>query len=494
MVKSVIVVGGGSAGWITANLLNTYIKRSGRQISLTVVESPDIPTIGVGEATVPTIRRTLQTIGLSEQDVLLSADATFKSLIRFSDWNLGETYDHPFDRRPRPHTDAAANFWTAQYGKPFDKTFSVLSNLSDDNLSPKHPKAPQYQGHFPYAYHLDAIKLALRLAEHGRQNGIQHKLCQIKKVHLSEDGAIDTLTTDKDETLKADLYVDCTGFRSLLLGDTLGVKARNYGKYLLCDRAVAMQVPYDVWKPSKILPYTKATARDFGWQWDINLQTRRGTGYVYSSAFLSETYAEAALRSFEGAHCKDIPARHIKYESAKRDVSWFKNCVAIGLSDGFLEPLESSGLYFIEIAAQAVGIMLDDYCVTPDATRNHFNRVINDLYEEILSFINLHYVISNRRDTEFWRAATAPEAFVDDLKDKIEVWKNRSPNQLDFGGAQRLFSQDSFEFILHGMNWVNPAPKMPAPAMPDMAPVLKKNRSELPDHDAFLDLLKPLRK
>lgn len=490
MVQSILVVGGGSAGWITANLLNTYVKRSGRPTKITLVESPEVPIIGVGEATVPTIRRTLSVIGLSEQDVLTSADATFKSLIRFKDWNLGETYDHPFDRRPRPQTDGAANFWTAQYGKPFDKAFSPLSVLADENIAPKPLRAPQYMGHFPYAYHLDAVKLALKLAEFGRENGIAHTFGHVSKVNMSPEGMIESVDTDKGETLKADLFVDCTGFKSLLLGETLGVPQRHYGKYLLCDRAVTMQVPYDVWRPAKILPYTKATARDYGWQWDINLQTRRGTGYVYSSAFLSETDAEAALRKYEGPHSKDIPARHIRYSSSKREVSWKKNCVAIGLSDGFLEPLESSGLYFIEIAVQAVGIMLDDYRVAPDATTRHFNGIVNDLYEEILSFINLHYVISNRRDTEFWRAATAPEAVVDDLKDKIEIWKHRSPNQLDFGGAQRLFAQDSFEFILHGMNWVNPAPSRPFNP-PNLSQILEKSRKELPDHETFLNLLKP---
>jgi tryptophan halogenase len=216
MVQSILVVGGGSAGWITANLLNAHIRRAGRPTTVTLVESPDIPTIGVGEATVPTIRRTLSDIGLPEQDLLVSAEATFKTLIRFRDWNPGESYDHPFDRRQRPHTDAAVRGWTVQNGQAFDRAFSALTQLADFNIAPKSPHAPQYRGNFPYAYHLDAIKLAKRLSEFGQARGIRHKLANITDVKVSPEGLISSVETDQGETLTADLYVDCTGFRSAL--------------------------------------------------------------------------------------------------------------------------------------------------------------------------------------------------------------------------------------------------------------------------------------
>lgn len=489
MIESILVVGGGSAGWITANLLNAHIRRAGRKTRILLVESPDIPTIGVGEATVPTIRRTMNDIGLPEQDLLTSAEATFKTLIRFNDWNPGESYDHPFDRRQRPATDAAVRDWSAQNGLPFDRSFSALSQLADENIAPKSPHQPQYRGNFPYAYHLDAIKLAGRLSEFGRERGIAHKLCNITRVNVSPEGLISSLMTDQGEELTADLYVDCTGFRSALLGQALGVKSHSFAKYLLCDRAVTMRVPYDVHKPEQIRTYTMATAREAGWQWDINLQTRRGLGYVYSSAFLSDDEAETALRQSEGPHTDGLEARHIRFSSSKREVSWKGNCVAVGLSDGFLEPLESSGLYFIEFAGLAIATMLEDYAVAPDATIHHYNRITRELFDEILGFINLHYVLSKRRDTPFWRAATADEAILDDLRDRIELWKHRSPTQFDFPGADRLFAQDSYEFILHGMKHVN-GPVSGLPRVPDYGPVLAKARAELPKHEAFLELVR----
>ncbi|KCZ92331.1 tryptophan halogenase family protein [Hyphomonas johnsonii] len=488
MVKSIVVVGGGSAGWITANLLNAHCRRAGRQTQITLVESPDIPTIGVGEATVPSIRRTLSDIGLPEQELLISAEATFKTLIRYKNWNLGDSYDHPFDRRRRPLTDGAVRRWTAQNNLPFDRSFSALSQLADNHISPKSPRQPQYQGAFPYAYHLDAIKLANRLASFGRERGIQHKLCKVTDVKVSPEGLISAVHTDQGEALTADLYVDCTGFRAALLGGGLGVKMKSFAKHLLCNRAVTMRIPYEVYKPERIVTYTQAIARDHGWQWDINLQTRRGIGYVYSSDFLSEDAAETALRQNEGPHSDGLEARHIRFTSGKRLVSWKGNCVAVGLADGFLEPLESSGLYLVEFAGRAIATMLDDFATAPQATARYYNRIVDELYDEILGFLNLHYVTSKRRDTPFWQAVTADDAILDDLRDRLELWKRRSPTEFDFPGADRLFAQDSYEFILHGMKYVD-GPVSGAPAVPDMSALISKSRSELPDHEAILALV-----
>jgi tryptophan 7-halogenase len=489
MVQSIVVVGGGSAGWITANLLNAHCQRAGRKTQITLVESPDVPTIGVGEATVPTIRRTLNDIGLPEQDVLTSAEATFKTLIRFKDWNLGESYDHPFDRRRRPQTDSVVGRWTAQNNLPFDQSFSALAQLADHNIAPKSPRHPQYQGSFPYAYHLDAIKLANRLAAFGSERGIVHTLANVTDVTVSSEGLIESVQTDRGDTLTADLYVDCTGFRSTLLGGALGVKMKSFAKYLLCDRAVTMRIPYDVHTPPRILTYTQATARDAGWQWDINLQNRRGIGYVYSSSFLSEDAAEAALRQHEGPHSDMLEARHIRFASGKRQLSWKGNCVAVGLSDGFLEPLESSGLYLIEFAGLAIATMLEDFSAAPQATARYYNRITDELYDEILGFLNLHYVTSKRRDTPFWQAATADGAVLDDLRDRLALWKRRSPTQFDFPGADRLFAQDSYEFVLHGMKYVD-GPVSRQIQVPDMRELIAKSRGELPEHEAFLALVK----
>ena len=421
--------------------------------------------------------------------MLTSAEATFKTLIRFKDWNLGESYDHPFDRRRRPQTDSIVDRWTAQNNLPFDQSFSALSQLADHNIAPKSPRHPQYQGSFPYAYHLDAIKLANRLAAFGSERGIVHTLANVTDVTVSSEGLIESVQTDRGDTLTADLYVDCTGFRSALLGGALGVKMKSFAKYLLCDRAVTMRIPYDVHTPPRILTYTQATARDAGWQWDINLQNRRGIGYVYSSSFLSEDAAEAALRQHEGPHSDMLEARHIRFTSGKRQLSWKGNCVAVGLSDGFLEPLESSGLYLIEFAGLAIATMLEDFSAAPQATARYYNRITDELYDEILGFLNLHYVTSKRRDTPFWQAATADDAVLDDLRDRLALWQRRSPTQFDFPGADRLFAQDSYEFVLHGMKYVD-GPVSGQIQVPDMRELIAKSRGELPEHEAFLALVK----
>jgi tryptophan 7-halogenase len=492
LIDSILIVGGGSAGWITANLLNAILgKRADRKIAITVLESPNIPKIGVGEATVPSIRRTLQLIGLSEKDFMRATDATFKNLIRFDGWNSGVSYDHPFDRRARPDTDDAILAWlrSADAGdNAFAKKFSLLSHIAAAGLAPKATGWPDYGSPFPYAYHLDAIKLALTLAEHGRQNGIAHTLTNVTDVHLDERGHISAVTTDTDETFSADLYIDCTGFRSVLHKQKLGVKRQDFSKYLLCDRAATLRVPYDVYQPGALKPYTTSSARSAGWSWDIALQGRRGLGYVYASAFQSAEDAEAELRALEGPHCDDLPVQHIVFKSGKSQQSWAKNCVAIGLSDGFLEPLESSGLYLIEFAAQALGEMLTFIGDDSAPFVKSFNRQMDGIYAEVLEFLNLHYCLSTRTDTPFWQAVQQREHILDSLAEKLALWKFKPPGDMDFERPLRLFSLQSYEYILFGMG--GRAKVIPRAAsagkMPDLSDAITKSLARLPSHESWL--------
>ncbi|VAW01520.1 Tryptophan halogenase, partial [hydrothermal vent metagenome] len=455
MIRSILIVGGGSAGWITANLLQALLHQSAEQdIQITVLESPDIPKIGVGEATVPSIRRTLQTIGLDEKEFMRATDATFKNLIRFEGWNPGTSYDHPFDRRARPDSDSAIAAWLHRadmMDNGFAKQFSLLSHIANAGLAPKAQGWPGYASPFPYAYHLDAIKLAGMLAEHGRQTGIAHMLANVTDVEVDERGHIAAVRTDTDETCTADLYIDCTGFRSILHKQKLGVKQRDFSQYLLCDRAATMRVPYDIHQPASIKPYTTSSARSAGWSWDIALQGRRGLGYVYASAFQSEADAEAELRALEGPHCNDIAVQHIAFASQKSQASWVGNCIAIGLSDGFLEPLESSGLYLIEFAAQALGEMLPYAKADTTVIAKSFNRQMDGIYDEVLEFLNLHYCLSTRTDTDFWREVQKPEHVLDGLAEKLELWKLKPPGDMDFSSPLQLFSLQSHEYILFGM-------------------------------------------
>ncbi len=492
MIKSILIAGGGSAGWITANLLNAELnQRLHLNVAITLLEAPNIPTIGVGEATVPSIRRTLQTIGVREKDFMAACDATFKNLIRFNDWNIGQSFDHPFDRRVRPETDASVVAWLASGQAPmsFAKSYSLLSNLSDRNYAPKAIGWPDYGSTFPYAYHLDATKLALYLTKFGTKRGITHEKGKITSVDVATSGDILSVTTDQQQIFTADMFVDCTGFRARLVGESLGVKQESFKKNLLCDRAATMRIPYDVYQPDRLRPFTTATARASGWTWDINLRERRGIGYVYASDFLDREDAEAELRRFEGDHARDLPVHHIDFITSKRQRSWTGNCVAIGLADGFLEPLESSGLYMIEFAAHSLAELIPVFDVDRATTIDHFNARTKALYAEVLDYVNLHYVTSTRTDTPFWQAATAKAAMTPSVGANLALWQHKPPSDLDFRQSLSLFSLESHEYLLFGMGLKPQTIGIVAATISDLTEPLEKCYRKLPSHEDWLATL-----
>ncbi len=503
MIKSIIIIGGGSAGWIVANLLNARLNNNkGLPVRITLVESPDIAKIGVGEATVPSIRRTMHTIGVSERDLIRQTNATFKNLIRFQDWNKGEVYDHPFDRRARPDTDKGILAWLSQNQKStneneFAKTFSLLSHISNAGLAPKTFNWPDYQSPFPYAYHLDAIKLAGFLSQYGRNNSINHYLANIKNVKINEQGNITKIEAD-DLSLSADLFIDCTGFASLLAQKALKVKTRDYSDILKCDRAATMRIDYDVYRPETLKPYTIANAMPSGWCWDIGLNNRRGVGYVYSSQYIDKEEAEKALRNKEGAHSDKLDVTHIKFKTYKIKEPWFGNCVAIGLSAGFLEPLESSGLYLIEFAAELLADLLifvkKDLKTDFKALAKSFNQQMDLIFNEILEYVNLHYCLSKRNDSQFWRDVTKPDAILPSIKDKLELWKIKPPSDIDFIYPLRLFSLQSYEFLLFGMNYKprnisNYAGRDYDNKIPDLSEAINRSLEKLPKHEDLISMI-----
>lgn len=493
-VQTILIVGGGSAGWITANLLNAYLNVEGTsRVKITVLESPNIPSVGVGEATVPTIRNTLTKMGIGEEDFMRSTQATFKSSIRFHDWRPGGEFDHPFDRRSREQTNNALQAWLAlgRDGKDFAKQFSLLSHVCDHNLAPKGVGWPDYKSAFPYAYHLDAVKLAHLLTETGLRRGIEHRLATVEAVNLTETGEIESVRTDLGEVLSADLYIDCTGFRARLISE-IEPQIHDYSETLLCDRAVTLQVPYEVYEPAEVRPYTSATARSAGWNWDINLQDRRGVGYVYSSAFLSDEDALEELQTFEGPHACELNARQISFKTFKRHRSWAGNCIAIGLSDCFMEPLESSGLFMIDFSAHLVGELLSHRLGYTPATAGQFNRVTKSLAEEVLDFVSLHYLTSARTDTEFWRRASDPARATTRLRDLLEEWKTRPLNDTDLLSFNRLFSFESYEFLLYGSGYCRPPAPTPLPVFThDISAQVQNCFDKLPPHSVWLEHFKP---
>lgn len=461
----IVIVGGGSAGWITAAMLNAGLSAGARRpYHITLVESARVGRIGVGEATVPTIRRTLARIGVSEPDFVRAAEASFKQAIQFKDWSqIGRAYMHPFDRHQAPGRDLFGLRWLqSDRSSPFADIVSPQPTLALQGYAPKQPESQDFAGALPYAYHLDAEKFADFLRDRCVRQGVSHHVDDVLGAELDHEGAIVALKTASGARLPADLYVDCSGFARLLISEALGARFQSFEQWLLCDRAAAARIPHGAaGDPVRIRPYTTSTALSAGWCWDIGLQTRRGVGYVYSSQFLS---AEEAERELRGLHHigDDTPVRHLNFASGRVDRSWVKNCVAIGLSAGFLEPLESTGLFFVE---EAAGYLLELLPPFGDFTASAevFNRKMVDRYAECLDFINLHYCLTQRRDTPFWREVARPERTSPTLAALLERWERKPPSLLDFTDTQQLFSHHNYEYVLYGMGWAPRALAQPEP-------------------------------
>ncbi|MEM6627436.1 MAG: tryptophan halogenase family protein, partial [Pseudomonadota bacterium] len=455
--SQILVVGGGSAGWIMAAYLNAALNGSGRrEADISLVESARIGRVGVGEATVPTIRHVLQTVGVDERTFLKAADATFKQAIRFDGWLKGgaERYHHPFDRRASGPVDRSALDWLeSDRARDFSEIVSPQPVLAEMGLAPKALGSPDFSSPLPYAYHMDAEAFADHLADVATTAGVTRYIDDVVDIEQREDGDITAVNTKGGLRLEADLFVDCTGFAAILIGKTLGVELEDYSSWLMCDRAVTLRVPYDAHWPGRIRPFTTATARSAGWSWDIALQSRRGVGYVYSSQFISDDDAEAELRAFEGPHTGSLEARRLKFYVGQRKQHWANNVIACGLSSGFIEPLESTGLYLIEYAAVTLAEHFPRRADAMPIMAKRFNAILNQRYEEILDFVNLHYCLTQRSDTAFWREAQNPARVTDRLNAKLDFWRAKLPSGSDFDDHLRLFSHQSYEHILFGMGF-----------------------------------------
>ena len=519
--KRVLIAGGGSAGWTAAAYLNAALNIGGQKVAeISLVESPDVPRIGVGEATIPNINRTLAIIGIDELDFMKAVDATFKASIRFVNWldNKRKFYHHPFSRfGAGPNDDAGRRWLMSDRSVPFMNTMSAQPVLCEMGLAPKVLEKVNLGIPVGYAFHINALKYADYLRDFSTARGVTHTLDHVVDVEVAENGDIAALQTSSGKRLEADLFIDCTGFAALLIEKKLGVKWVDYSQWLLCDRALVMPVPYEVHYPGFVRPHTVATALSAGWVWDIPLQNRRGVGYVHSSAYVSEEEAEREIRAYEGAHAKDLDSRLVYFKVGMREKAWFKNCIAMGLAGGFLEPLESTGLYLNEIATQ----MLTEHFpygddMEPLAFR--FNRIMQNRFYEILDFINMHYCLTRRTDTAFWREVSRPERINDRLRAKLDFWRIKPPSVSDFAdqffpgqadiqlpsggphGDNRcpidtglLWNHHSYEAILYGMDFLRDECRQwygenrPRPAVhKKVLDAINTARDKLPPHDVWL--------
>jgi flavin-dependent dehydrogenase len=458
----IVIVGGGTAGWLTAAYL---AKRLGADrpggARITLIEAPDIATIGVGEGTFPTIRSTLAELGVSEARFLRESSATFKQGVRFVDWERrsqnGKSceYFHPFNLPLRPNGRDLSPYWLldrqAGGAPPFADAVTTQGAVIAAGLAPKRLEDPDFQGPMNYAYHFDAARFADFLRGVAVEAGVTHLKGRVDGVVRDMTGDIASIQAGELGTIEGDLFVDCSGFRALLIGEALGAPFKRVDDVLFNDRALAIQVPYET-PDAPINPYTLATAHEAGWTWDIGLDSRRGVGYVFSSRHTDEARAEQVLRGYVGQAGEGLTPRLLKFQTGYRERQWIGNCVAVGLSAGFFEPLESTGIMLIEVAATMIAEVfpLRDRAAR-DAAARTFNAAMVGRFERIVTFLKLHYCLT-KRDEPYWRDNADPATWPEALRDLLAQWKHRPVSRFDFLVDLETFLPSSYQYILYGMN------------------------------------------
>jgi len=466
-VKSVVIVGGGTAGWLTAGLLAAE-HLPGRQTDFEVilVESPDVSPIGVGEGTWPTMRGSLQAMGISETDFIRECEASFKQGTRFSGWlrGEGEFYYHPFAMPPRFHEIDLARHW-----QPHRKRISYADAVTPQGrtceraLAPKQIATPEYASVLNYGYHLDAGKFSTFLQRHCVDNlNVTHVLDNVVSINAAENGDIESLNMRSGQVIRGDLFIDCTGFAALLLGEHYGVPFVSIQDSLFNDRALAVQVPRNS-DDEPIASTTHSTAQDAGWIWDIALPGRRGVGYVYSSAYTDDQEAEGALRRYitetAGPGVADSSSpRQIHFSPGHRETLWHRNCVAIGLSGGFVEPLEASALVMIEMSAKMLSEQLPRNRSMMDVVAKRFNNKFLYHWQRIIEFLKLHYLLSRRSDSAYWLDNRRSDTVPQELQDSLELWRYQSPGYRDLPQSEELFPAASYRYVLYGMEFETEGP------------------------------------
>jgi tryptophan halogenase len=444
-IGRIVIVGGGTAGWIAAVYLNRFMRVMNGKVIL--VESPTIGTIGVGEATIPTLVHFVRLLGLDEKELMRRCSATYKLAIKFEDWvKDGITYWHPFGICGRVNGLDLFHFWLKrrlEAGSKLDYAdYSAQVRLAEAEKAPW-----PYGGTSPifdaggYAYHLDAAALGDYLRELATGEGVEHLFGTVQDVALDERGNIATIDIGGERRIAGDLFVDATGFHGRLIEQALGDPWIDWTKYMLCDRAVAMPLARDEHFPL----YTLSKALPAGWMWRITLSSRTGNGYVYSSAHLSDDAAIEGLIAQSGLRKpQTADPRLLKIRVGRRQNFWVRNCVSIGLASGFIEPLESTGIHLITKAVRLLVDYLPDRTFS-EALRHAYNAAMAATYDEVRDFIVLHYILG-QRDESFWRdARNVP--LPDTLRESLALYDETGRIQ---NPRLQLFAEPNYFFILAG--------------------------------------------
>ena len=458
----IVVLGGGSAGWITACLM----ARAWGGGHVTVVESPAIGIIGVGEGSTPQLKAFFDLIGVAEADWMPACDATYKLGIRFTGWSERpgyESYFHPFPGPTDLHTEPAFLHNCALARRGFEvpahpDAFFLASRLAAEG------RGPQAGENFPFApsygYHFDAYKLGAFLRSHAAAQGVTHLERLVREVERGADGDVAALVCEGGERIDGDLFVDCSGFAGVIAQQALGERFVSFSDTLFNDRAVVMPTP----RSPDYRPQTEAVAMSAGWRWSIPLTSRIGNGYVYSSSHQSDKDAEAELRAALSLSGSETEARHLRMKVGRVENSWSRNCLSTGLAQGFLEPLEATALHIV-IATALEFISAYEAGNFTDQHQARFNTSIAERIDGIRDYITAHYRLSQRSDTEYWRENATNQNLSEGLKSMMTAWFTHQ----DIAAAneraypQRPYSAASWHCLMAGYGTFPAAEKMQAP-------------------------------
>ena len=431
-IHKYIIAGGGTAGWMAAAMIS---KIMGQQIELILVESDAIGTVGVGEATIPPLLKFNRFLGVNEAEFMRETQATFKLGISFENWkDVGEDYFHSFGHTGKDHwTSGFQHFWLGGRARGLATKFEDYCLEVVAGLEGKFAQLPD--NGLNYAYHLDSSRYAKFLRRIAEENGTIRKEGKIEDVTIDgESGCIRSLTLESGETLNADFFFDCTGFRSVLMGKALNVGYDDWSNYLPCDSAIAVQTK-SVGTPK---PYTRAIAHEAGWQWRIPLQHRTGNGLVYCSKYMDQdTALDRLTNNLEGEMITE--PKFIRFKTGAREKQWEKNCVALGLSGGFMEPLESTSIHLIQRSVLRFLRMVPSDEISLADVKEYNEQTFEDM-DKIRDFLIMHYCVTDRRDSEFWRYVANMD-IPRSVQQKIDLF---SETARVFRKNEELFAENSW--------------------------------------------------
>jgi tryptophan 6-halogenase len=445
-----VIMGGGTAGWMAACLL----AKSWPQHAVTLVESPDVGIIGVGEGSTPQLRAFFKGLGLAEADWMPRCNATYKNGIVFKRWSERpgfESYYHPFTTEldHRTLSDFTYNTRARRTGRDVwahPDRFFLPAMLSAKRLGPIPDESFPFD--VTYGYHFDAYLVGAMLRDHAKALGVQHLERHIAKVKVDETGHVMALLSTNDEAITGDYFIDCSGFRGSIIQEALGERFISFADNLFSDSAVVMPTQADA---SSTNPHTTATALSAGWAWDIPLTNRTGNGYVYSSRYIDKDAAETELRTHIGMLESDVTARHLTMKVGRVERSWVGNCLAVGLSQGFIEPLEATALHIVQATVEGFIAAMEQNGFKP-VGRDEFNNRIAARYDGIRDYIVCHYRVNRRTDTQYWRDNAANSNLSDNLKAVMTDWfrgedLGATVAELDIG---KYYSSLSWHCLLAG--------------------------------------------